>query len=196
MILSLIKNIPFIKKSYLNLGNKWVHRKLETVLPHIKGNTIDIGSGNGMVAFYLQKNGHAMTALDVADLSIHPEIKTVVYDGKKMPFKNKQFDTGLILTVLHHTDDPLIVLKEAQRISKRLIIIEDIYTNIIQQYMTYAMDTLVNLGHSNMTYQNKNNQEWKTTFKQLGLKVVFERQKKVLVFFRQITYVLEITNDE
>ena len=191
MILSLIKNIPFIKKFYLNLGNKWVHRKLETVLPHINGNTIDIGSGNGMVAFYLQENGHKMTALDVADLSIHPEIKTIVYDGQQMPFKNQQFDTGLILTVLHHTDNPLIVLKEAKRVCKKLIIIEDIYSNTIQQYMTYAMDTLVNLGHSNMTYQNKNDQEWKTTFKQLGLKVVSEKQKSVLLFFKQVTYVLE-----
>jgi len=191
MILSLIKNIPFIKKSYLNLGHKWVHRKLETVLIHIQGKTVDIGSGNGMVAFYLQKKGHQMTALDVADLSIHPEIKTIVYDGNQMPFENREFDTGLILTVLHHTDDPVIVLKEAQRVCKRLIIIEDIYSNTLQQYMTYAMDTLVNLGHSNMTYQNKNDQEWKTTFKQLGLKVVFEKQKKVLLFFRQVTYILE-----
>lgn len=190
MILSTIKNIPFIKKAYLNIGNKWVHRKLETVLPHIHGNTIDIGSGNGMVAFYLQNKGYQMTALDVADLSIHPKIKTIVYDGEKMPFENQQFDTGLILTVLHHTNDPFVVLQEAQRVCKKLIIIEDIYTNVVQQYMTYFMDTLVNLGHSNMTYQNKNDPEWKTTFKQLGLKVVFEKQKRVLLFFRQVTYVL------
>lgn len=191
MLLSLIKNIPFVKRTYLKTGNKWVHKKLKTVSPHIKGKTIDIGSGNGMVAFYLKNKGHNITALDVGNLSIHPEIKTIVYDGNKMPFKDKEFDTGLILTVLHHTDDPVEVLKEAKRVCKRLIIIEDIYNNKIQQYMTYGMDTLVNLGHSNMTYQNKNDQEWKKTFNQLGLKVLTENQKKVLLFFRQVTYVLE-----
>lgn len=191
MLLSLIKNIPFIKETYLKIGNKWVHRKLQTVIPFIQGNTIDIGSGNGMVAHYLQEKKYQITALDVADLSIHKNIKTIVYDGQKMPFKNKEFNTGLILTVLHHTDNPEAILKEAQRVCKRLIIIEDIYNNIIQQYMTYAMDTIVNFGHSNMTYQNKNDIEWKTTFKQLGLKVVSEKQKSVLFFFRQVTYVLE-----
>ncbi len=191
MILSLIKSVPFLKRMYLRLGNLWVERKLATVIPHIKGNSIDIGSGNGMVAFYLRNQGHEIKALDVANLSIHPQIETIVYDGQHMPFEDEVFDTGLILTVLHHTDDPVAVLRESSRVCKRLIIIEDIYTNTIQQYMTYGMDTLVNLGHSNMTYQNKNDKEWKTTFKQLGLKVVSEKQKSVLLFFRQVTYVVE-----
>ncbi|MGK0390722.1 MAG: SAM-dependent methyltransferase [Maribacter sp.] len=190
MLLSLIKNISFIKRSYLKIGNIWVDRKLKTVVPHLKGNVVDIGSGNGMVAHYLQKKGHHITTLDVGDLSIHDSIKTIVYDGKKMPFKNKEFNTGLILTVLHHTDDPIDVLQEAARVCEQLIIIEDIYNNIIQQYLTYGMDTLVNLGHSNMTYQNKSDQEWKTTFNQLGLEVVSEQQKRVLLFFRQVTYVV------
>ncbi len=193
MILSLIKNIPFIKKIYLHIGNQWVNKKLKTVIPHLifNKNIIDIGSGNGMVAHYLKNKEYSITALDVANLSIHPQIKTIIYDGKKMPFQNNEFHTGLLLTVLHHTHSPEEVLQEASRICSRLIIIEDIYSNIIQQYLTYAMDTLVNFGFSKMTYQNKNDKEWKTTFNQLGLKVVSEEKKSVLLFFTQKTYVLE-----
>ncbi len=191
MLLSLIKNIPFFKKNYLSLGEKWVEKKLSTVLPHSQGKVLDIGSGNGMVAFYLKNKGFETSALDVADLSIHPEIKTIVYDGKKMPFEENEFDTGLLLTVLHHTDSPENVLQETARVCKRIIIIEDIYSNIVQQYLTYFMDTLVNFGHSNMTYQNKNDQEWKMTFKLLNLKVISEKKKRVLLFFTQGTYILE-----
>ncbi len=191
MLLSLIKNIPIIKNAYVAFGNLWVERKLSTVVPFIKGNCIDIGAGNGSVALYLQKKGIEITALDVDDLSIHPSIPTIVYDGDKMPFPNQSFHTGLLLTVLHHTDSPESVLKETARVCKRIIIIEDVYSNIIQQYLTYAMDTLVNWGHSNMTYQNKNDLEWKKTFQEMGLHIIEEKKKKVLILFTQKTYVLE-----
>jgi ubiquinone/menaquinone biosynthesis C-methylase UbiE len=114
-----------------------------------------------------------------------------VYDGVHMPFEANSFDTGLLLTVLHHCPDPDIVLQEAARVSQKLVIIEDVYSNPIQQYMTYAIDTLVNFGHSSMTYQNRSDKEWKTTFDRMGFKLVEESSKSVLLFFRQATYVLE-----
>ncbi len=192
MLLSFIKNIPIIKQIYLKLGQKWITNKLQTVLSHLDINNkiLDVGSGNGAICNYLKTKGYNIDALDVANLSIYPHIKTVVYDGKKMPFKNKAYGTALLLTVLHHTNNPKIVLKETARVSQKIIIIEDIYSNIIQQYMTYIMDTLVNLGHSNMTYQNKNDKEWKILFKQLNLQLVHEHKRRVLLFFTQKTYVL------
>ncbi len=178
---------------YLKLGNAWVSRKLSTVVSHIPrgSQVVDIGAGNGMVARQIQARGNEVTPLDVEAHSIFPENPTLVYDGLQMPFEDKWFDVGLLLTVLHHTDDPLPVLKESARVSKRLIIIEDVYSNVVQQYATYIMDTIVNLGHSNMTYQNKSHKEWLETFESLGLKVLSFKKKRVLLFFRQVTYVLE-----
>jgi ubiquinone/menaquinone biosynthesis C-methylase UbiE len=193
MILHAIRKFNLIAKFYSsNLGKKWVANKLKTVLPHFNQSEkiIDIGSGNGMVTHTLSQQNFNCTPIDVADLSIIEAVKPLVYDGVNMPFEDNTFDTGLLLTVLHHTPDPIPVLKESARIAKKIIIIEDIYNNKIQQYMTYAMDTLVNFGHSSMTYQNKSDSEWKITFDELGLELVKESTKSVLFFFRQATYVL------
>lgn len=197
MILNAIRKFDLIGRFYAsNLGKKWIANKLQSVLPHLKNNekTIDIGAGNGMITQTLRQQNYPTTAMDVADLSIIPEVSVVVYDGLNMPFEANAFDTALLLTVLHHTPDPLPVLQETARIAKKIVIIEDVYSNKIQQYMTYAMDTLVNLGHSSMTYQNKSDKEWKATFEQLNLKLVAESSKSVLFFFRQATYVLKTTN--
>ncbi len=197
MILSAIKNIPIVKKAYLAFGKTWVIRKTAPIIPWIpSGKCLDIGSGNGLVAQHISKNTDTqVTALDVGDFSILPEVKTVVYDGDKMPFPQGAFGAGLLLTVLHHTHSPEGVLEEATRVCERIIIIEDIYNNPIQQYATYAIDTLVNLGFSKMTYQNKSDREWKMTFQELGLQLIHSEQRRVLLFFRQGIYVLEKQKD-
>ncbi len=194
MLLQIIRKFDLIGKFYASsLGKKWIHNKLKSVLPHLDKNekNLDIGCGNGMITHTLRQQDFPCTPLDVADLAIMPDVNVIVYDGLSMPFEEKVFDTALLLTVLHHTPDPVPVLKETARVAKKIIIIEDIYSNKIQQYMTYAMDTLVNLGHSSMTYQNKSDLEWKATFDELGMELVEESSKSVLFFFRQATYVLK-----
>jgi len=194
MLLQIIRKFDLIGKFYASsLGKKWIYNKLKSVLPHLNKNekSLDIGCGNGMITHTLRQQHFPCTPLDVADLSILPDVKVIVYNGLQMPFQEQEFDTALLLTVLHHTPDPVLVLKETARVSKKIVIIEDIYNNKIQQYMTYAMDTLVNLGHSSMTYQNKSDSEWKVTFDELGLELIEESSKPVLFFFRQATYVLK-----
>ena len=81
-------------------------------------------------------------------------------------------------------------MKEAVRVSRQVILIEDIYENIFQQYLTYITDTVVNMGFSHMTYQNKNDKEWKVLFRQMNLCLNSVIYYRVLLFFRQATYVL------
>ncbi|MCP4439059.1 MAG: methyltransferase domain-containing protein [Aureispira sp.] len=195
MLLKFIKNIKLVKRFYSSrLGKAWVQRKLSTVIPHLSQNDsiLDIGCGNGLVTDNLRQQNFQVTPMDVGDLSILESVKPIVYDGEHIPFEDQEFSAALLLTVLHHTDDPIAVLKETKRVAKRIVIIEDIYSNVVQKYMTYAMDTLVNLGHSNMTYQNKSDKEWKVCFEELGLNLIHENSKSVLLFFRQATYVVEV----
>ncbi len=195
MILEALRKFNFVGKFWASsLGKKWISNKLKSVLPHLNPTekTIDIGCGIGMITHRLRQQNFDCTPLDVAHLSIIESVKPIVYDGLTMPFEPQSFDTALLLTVLHHTPDPIVVLKESRRIAKKIIIIEDIYNNKIQQYLTYAMDSLVNFGFSDMTYQNKSDKEWKMVFEALGLELVAESSRSVLVFFRQATYVLEV----
>ena len=131
----------------------------------------------------------------MANLSILPEIPVMVYDGEKLPYANNHFDNALLLTVLHHTTDPVAVLKESARVAKQVVIIEDVYKNVVQKYLTFGMDTLVNFGHSKMTYQNRSLEEWKLIFKDLNLEIIAEKQKRVLLIFRQATFVLKTSNE-
>lgn len=194
MLLNGIRKLNFFKRIYTGrIGQWWIKRKLQTVIPHLskEDKILDLGAGNCLIAHYLQQQGFDVTAVDVANLSIVTGLQPVVYDGNILPFDHQTFDTVLLLTVLHHTPDPVAVLREASRVARRIIIIEDIYHNRIQQYLTYCMDTLVNLGHSKMTYQNKSDTEWKQVFEQMGLQLIAQQNRRVLGIFCQATYRVE-----
>jgi SAM-dependent methyltransferase len=47
--------------------------------------------------------------------------------GHRLPFAENTFDCVLITDVLHHTDNPLEILKEAKRVSRRYVLIKDHY---------------------------------------------------------------------
>jgi len=175
-----------------DFGKKWIAKKMVRITPFLqKEDTIlDIGCGNARLAYALKENGYKIQLLDIENLSDFADFCPLLYNGEIMPFEDKKFDKVLLISVLHHTQNPISVLKEAKRISHKIIIIEDIYRNIWQQYLTYAMDTLVNFGFSNMTYQNQNDAEWKNIFFHLSLKIETESEQRVLFFFRQKTYFL------
>ena len=192
-MLKLFFQIPLLRRLYFDkLGWAWIRRKIQPFVGFLSPNEtiIDIGSGNGLICFHLRKEGFQVTPLDVVNMPFDESVSPVVYDGETIPFDDKTFDTAMILTVLHHTDEPEVIIKEAKRIAKRVIIIEDIYKNPIQKYATFAMDWLVNLGYSYNPHTNKNDAGWKKTFQEMDLELVHTSQWRVLLFFRQVVYVV------
>ena len=108
-----------------------------------------------------------------------------------MPFKDKQFGTSLILFVLHHTPDPAEVLVEAKRVSKRILVFEDIVTSPTHKSLTAALDSLVNLEFFDQPHTNKSDQEWRSLFGELGLKVLGQEYKSSMAIMRHALYFLE-----
>ena len=136
----------------------------------LKGKVIDVGSGRCYIAKEIQtKNNVKVTCLDVKNLS-QTDMKVVVYDGKKIPFKNNEFDTVLVAYVLHHCKDNLQVLKEVIRVCKgNIIIFED--TN--PSHFTKLMDFLSNkLRRVDTPFKFRTENEWANIFKKLNLKIV------------------------
>jgi len=83
-------------------------------------------------------------------------------------------------------------LLEAKRVSKKIIIIEEIYTNIFNKYLTYFIDSLLNLEFIGHPHTNKTDKEWKLLFGQLGLKLTDAKYSRTfLVKTRQVIYCLE-----
>lgn len=153
---------------------------------------LDIGCGSCNIVEILNQNNYNVVSLDIKNLSIVDEIKPILYNGTNMPFKDNTFDLSIILTVLHHTDKQDEVLKEAMRVTKkRILIIEDIYNNQIDKFITQIVDSLINLEIRGHPHSNRNDQEWKEYFKNLGLKISETKYPNRYLVFKPVIYELE-----
>jgi SAM-dependent methyltransferase len=87
---------------------------------------LDVGCGDGSVA---QAIGAAVGAEEVAgvDVLVRPETAMPVtpYDGEHLPFPDGAFEAVVLSDVLHHCPRPDVVLREALRVSARLVAIKD-----------------------------------------------------------------------
>ncbi|MBI3620409.1 methyltransferase domain-containing protein [Candidatus Roizmanbacteria bacterium] len=152
--------------------NNVIRKRSETVVNRVKPyitnskKIIDIGSGTGDVAFLLKKMGKRVTAVDVADFHGPRLVEPIIYDGKKLPFPDKCFDTALLLMVLHHTPDPKRVFSEASRVAKKIVVIETSYTTSVNRFFTVLSDTLGNLRLAAFWSSYKTDGEWRSFFKQ------------------------------
>lgn len=107
-----------------------VYRQIK---PYINGpNILDIGCGDGNIGARLSQDGFEVT---LADVYKHPNIDTL-----KLPFvqfsqdnaipTREKYNTTLLLTVLHHSDDPLKTLDDAIKRTRNggnLVVIESVY---------------------------------------------------------------------
>ena len=139
----------------------------------------------------LRKLGYDVQAVDIEDQTLIRGIEPLIFDGRKIPYEDQQFDIALLLTVLHHAHDPDGLLAEAQRVARRVIVIEDVYTNPLQKYLTFFTDSVLNLEFAGHPHNNRPDVEWRETFKRLGLKLRHVADERFFVFFRQATYVLD-----
>ncbi|HEX7964028.1 MAG TPA: class I SAM-dependent methyltransferase [Candidatus Saccharimonadales bacterium] len=154
---------------------------------------LDIGPGICDVTLLFQKAGYPIIGVDVQDISCTPLIKPVLYDGRTMPFTDQQFDTTLFLTVLHHIPkgQQEQVLREAVRVSKRVLITEDVYRTVFAKYVTFAIDSLLNFEFIGHPHSNRDTQEWYQLFNKLPVKLQVVGRRKLFGFLRQEVYMLE-----
>jgi SAM-dependent methyltransferase len=152
---------------------------------------LDLGSGPGTVARRLLRRGYRVECVDVADRSWFPETRPRLYDGLSLPYRDRRFDEVLLLTVLHHCREPERVLREAGRVGRRVIVIEDVYRSTPQRWLTCGMDSLVNLELAGHPHENRTDREWRRTFRRLGFTLRHAHDYRFLLLFRQAVYVLE-----
>lgn len=198
MLVECLQKTPPLRRVVRWAGGVRAEELVNRFIPFIgKGNSVlDIGCGTGNVCECLRNRGLKVTPLDVRNLSFVDDLSPVLYDGRSMPFPDVAFDVGLLITVLHHTPDPLAVLKEAARVCRRLVIIEDIFESAPQKYLTFVMDSLLNLEFSGHPHSNKSDRGWRDAFAALGLTVVHATYNRSVLVFRHATYVLDHDSEE
>lgn len=89
---------------------------------HPKGKVLDLGCGHGLVGSGLVRAYPAVSTLDYADVIDYRDASVqdrrfVRLDGAgTLPFRDGEFDSVFIITVLHHSDDPVRLLADAVRV--------------------------------------------------------------------------------
>lgn len=150
---------------------------------HLKpeSQVLDIGGGWGFYAKPIEKRGHNLTVLDVVKPGFQ-KAPVIIYDGGRMPFESKSFDASILVTMLHHTPDPVSILKEAVRVTReKIIVIEDVYNHEFGKIWTVLRDQIYNFEFIGHPCQFKKSSEWAEVFGGLGLTLSEEKQVRTRI---------------
>lgn len=142
---------------------------ISALAPH--SNVLDIGTGDGLIASRIQtlRPDLKVTGADIL-VRRRTEIPVVEFDGGRLPFDDGAFDIAMLIDVLHHTDDPLILLREAARVARQAIVVKD---HVLKGVMAGAtlrfMDWIGNARHGvALPYNYWSQEQWNQAFGSLG----------------------------
>ncbi|MBU1877260.1 class I SAM-dependent methyltransferase [Patescibacteria group bacterium] len=147
-----------------------------------KGDKIlDFGCGSAIVTQTFKDCFKAdILGVDVEDQRIFPIPFKIIGDmeKEKLPFNDLSFDVVLISYVLHHTKNPKAVLKEIQRVAKRIIIYEDLPKGLFSKIRCWFHEVgyITFFQKTNYQFSFKTEKEWKQLFDELGLKIIAEKR--------------------
>lgn len=87
---------------------------------------LDIGCGMGYAIEVLEDDFDVMTfGCDVVPSTTRLD-RFVRFDGWRLPFADGSVDVALLIFVLHHAEDPRVLLREASRVARRaVLVVED-----------------------------------------------------------------------
>jgi len=177
-------------------------RQISALLPDHRATVLDVGCGNGLFAHDLMR---IKPRLSILGAETKPQamcrIQQCGYDGKTLPFRDKQFDYVLLINVLHHADDPAMVLSEAARVALHGVVIKDHYANSrLDFYTLVAMEKIGNaFVDISQPYNFLSENQWSTLFERVGLRIQDLRKRFVcyntivdLVFGRNLHFVARV----
>lgn len=134
---------------------------------------LDVGCGDGQIdaAIGVERPDVALEGVDVL---VRPKthIPVTAFDGTTLPFADGSFDIVQFVDVLHHTDDPMVLLREAKRVARRGIVLKDHGKDGLLAGPTLRfMDWVGNAHHGvRLPYNYWPVARWRAAFAELGLK--------------------------
>lgn len=139
-----------------------------------ESSVLDVGCGDAKLAWSLLQRRPDLR-IEGVDVLIRKQtwIPVKLFDGETLPYANSSFDVVMLIDVLHHTLDPLALLREALRVSCRWLIIKD---HVLEgfaaamrlRFMDYAGNSDQGVA---LPYNYLTEKQWEELEQSLGLKV-------------------------
>jgi SAM-dependent methyltransferase len=137
-----------------------------------RASVLDIGCGDGTIGSLIAQLRPDISIQGVEFL-VRPgcKIECHAFDGSSLPFPDASFDVCLFVDVLHHTQDPAILLREAVRVSRSFVLLKDhLDENFFDDVTLRFMDWVGNRPHGVvLTYNYQSRREWAERFSKCGL---------------------------
>src|SRR5258707_1363295 len=144
---------------------------LEAQIPQ-RASVLDIGCGDGSIGSLIAQL-RSDVSIQGVEFLVRPECKIEcrLFDGSSLPFPDGSFDVCLFVDVLHHTQDPAILLHEAVRVSRSFVLLKDhLDENIFDHLTLRFMDWVGNRPHDVvLTYNYQSRADWEEDFFKSGL---------------------------
>ena len=140
---------------------------------------LDVGCGDGKLAQLLIEK---RPDLRVEGVDVHMRDQTwlpvKLFDGTNLPYPASSFDAVMLIDVLHHTPDPLLLLREALRVSRRFLLVKDhVRAGTAAAARLRFMDRVGNARHGvSLPYNFLASEQWVALRQALNVKVVTELQ--------------------
>jgi SAM-dependent methyltransferase len=193
-----------------SLHGRVVHtRRVQVLAQHLASvipphsSVVDVGCGDGRLTAAI---GQLRPDTSVSGLDVLQREETLVpvrlFDGATLPLPDRGVDVVLFVDVLHHTTDPMVLLREAKRVARKAIVIKDHTLDGFAAGPTLRfMDWIGNARHGvALPYNYWTSSQWDVAVAQLGLeKKVWNRDLRLYpaavgwVFERSLHFVAVLT---
>jgi glycosyltransferase involved in cell wall biosynthesis/SAM-dependent methyltransferase len=177
---------------------------LTDLLPY-KARVLDVGCGDGKLARLIadRRDDIEIQGIDVLVRSA-TAISVAPFDGARIPYPDASFDVVMFVDVLHHTSDPLVLLREAARVAKKAIVLKDHTANgVLARPTLRFMDRVGNARHGVALPHNYwSRRKWLLAFATIGFAIREWRSSLGLypwpanwVFGRRLHFVARLERD-
>ncbi|HEV2387749.1 MAG TPA: class I SAM-dependent methyltransferase [Candidatus Acidoferrales bacterium] len=135
------------------------------------GRVLDVGCGDGTIDCLIARlrPDVAIEGIDVL-VRASARIPVKAFDGRVIPYPEASFDVVMFVDVLHHAGDPLILLREALRVGRAILVKDHLQEGLLAAPTLRLMDWVGNAHHGvALPYNYWSKAEWSTAFRELGI---------------------------